>query len=114
MNRLRRLLLAHGGLPILWIALTVLVLIPVWLPRLLPMLDTPSHLALVRGWHSYHDPAYRIAEHYDLRIRIVPYVFFYATIHSLMYVFPLEVANKIFLSAYLILFPLGTLYVARA
>lgn len=113
-ERAKRALLAEGGLPLVWIALTIVVLIPVWYPRLLPMLDTPSHLALVRGWHSYHDPAYHISDYYTLRIRPVPYFLFYLLIHWLLYVFPIEIANKIFLSAYLILFPLSILSLARA
>lgn len=113
-GRVRALLLADGGLPIVWIALTCFALYPVWHQRLLPMLDTPNHLALARGWHDFHDPASRIAEFYELRVRVVPYYLFYGSIHLLMYVFSVETANKIFLSAYLILFPLSVLAMARA
>ena len=111
---LRQLVRWEGGLALVWLVLTIVALVPVWGQRLLPMLDTPSHLALARGWHSFHDPAFRIAEFYSLRIRPVPYVAFYGTIHLLMYVMPIEVANKLFLSAYLVLFPLAILSVARA
>src|SRR3954469_18658112 len=76
-RQLRRLLLAEGGLPIVWIALTVVALVPVWHQRMLPMLDTPNHLALIRGWHSFHDPSYKIADYYKLRVRPVPYFLFY-------------------------------------
>src|SRR5512140_2068704 len=111
---IRRLFKEHGLFIGIWVALTCAVLIPVWSQRLLPMLDTPNHLALVRGWHNYYDPSYRIAEYYDLRIRIVPYFLFYWSIHMLMYLFSIEVANKLFLSAYLILFPLAILYLSRS
>jgi hypothetical protein len=114
LQRLKRLLFAQGGLPIVWIVLTVMVLIPVWRQRLLPMLDTPNHLALVRAWHSFNDPTYKIADYYTLRVRPVPYILFYLTIHLLMYVVNIEIANKIFLSIYLILFPLSILALARA
>jgi hypothetical protein len=113
-DKIRRAALAEGGLPVAWIALTILCLIPVWHQRLLPMLDTPNHLALVRGWHNFHDPAWRISEYYDLRVKPVPYIMFYGAIHLLMKAFTIEAANKIFLSAYLILFPLSVLAVARA
>jgi hypothetical protein len=103
-----------GGLPIVWLALTVFLLVPVWHQRLLPMLDTANHLALVRGWHSYDDPSYRISEYYTLRIRPVPYFLFYLSIHLLMYLFSIEVANKLFLSAYLILYPISILAITRA
>jgi hypothetical protein len=114
LDRVKRLVLAEGGLPLVWVALTVLVLIPVWRQRLLPMLDTPNHLALVRGWHSFHDPEWRIAEYFDLRVKPVPYMLFYGALHLLMFMVKLETANKLFLSAYLILFPLSVLAVARA
>jgi hypothetical protein len=110
---MRRFFQQHGIFIGLWVALTCAVLIPVWSQRLLPMLDTPNHLALVRGWHNYSDPNYHLAEYYDLRIRIVPYFLFYWGIHMLMYVFSIEVANKLFLSAYLVLFPISILYLAR-
>jgi hypothetical protein len=112
--RVRAAFLAEGGLPLVWIALTAIALVPVWTQRLLPMLDTPSHLALARGWHSYHDAAYNIAKYYDLRIRPVPYIAFYAVIDALLYVCSIETANKLFLSAYLVLFPLSVLAIARA
>ena len=67
LRQLRRLFFAAGGLPIVWIGLTILVLVPIWHQRLLPHLDTPNHLALVRAWHSYHDASYNIAEYYRLR-----------------------------------------------
>jgi hypothetical protein len=110
---MRRLLQQHGVFIGIWVALTIAVLLPVWSQRLLPMLDTPNHLALVRAWHSYHDPSYHLAEFYDLRIRLVPYFLFYWSIHMLMYVFSIEVANKLFLSAYLVLFPLSILYLSQ-
>ncbi len=105
---------AEGGLPIIWLALTCVALYPVWRPRLLPLLDLPNHLALARGWHDYYDPASRVAEFYALRIRVVPYFLFYGAIHLLLYVVPIEVASKLFLSAYLVLFPLSLLTLARA
>ena len=63
-QRCRRWVVETGGLPLVWIALTVVALVPVWNQRLLPQLDTPNHLALVRGWHNYHDPRFHIADYY--------------------------------------------------
>jgi hypothetical protein len=113
-ERLVALLRAHDGLVLVWLALSLIVLLPIWNQRLLPMLDTPNHLALVRGWHNFHDPAYRIAEFYELRLRPVPYLLYYGALHLLMFVVHIEVANKLFLSAYLILFPLSVLALGRA
>ncbi len=99
----------------LFVLLTLASLLPVWSQRLLPMLDTPNHLALVRGWFSFCDPAYHISDFYTLRIKPVPYILFYASIHGLMQLhFSIETANKIFLSCYLVLFPLSVLYLLRS
>jgi hypothetical protein len=113
-EKLKRALLAEGGLPLVWLVLTAMLLIPVWHQRLLPMLDTPNHLALARAWHNFNDPTYRIMDYYTLRIKPVPYIFFYAFIHWFMYLFSIEVANKLFLSLYLILYPISVLALARA
>ncbi len=104
----------QGGLPLVWIALSALALVPIWAYRMLPMLDAPNHMALVSGWHHYHDPAWKISDWYTLRIRPVPYIFYYLSVHLLMYVVKVETANKIFLSAYVIVFPLSVLSLARA
>lgn len=114
LHQLKRLFLAAGGLPLIWITLTIVALVPIWHQRLLPHLDTPNHLALIRAWHSYHDPSYQIADSYNLRVRPVPYFLFYFTVHMLMYVVNIEVANKLFLSAYIVLYPLAILSLARA
>jgi hypothetical protein len=113
-QRVRRWVVATGGLPLVWVALTAIALIPIWNQRLLPQLDTPNHLALARGWHSFHDARYHISDYYSLRIRPVPYFLFYLAIHLLLYVCQIEIANKLFLSAYVILFPLSMLALARA
>ncbi len=81
---------------------------------MLPLFDTPSHLALARAWHSFSDPAYGIARHYSLSIEPVPYLFYYGFIHVLMYVAPIEIAHKLILSIHLIAFPLSVAFLARS
>jgi hypothetical protein len=99
---------------LLWILLTAVNLIPVWSQRLLPILDAPNHLALVRGWHSNADPTFGLSQYFAVRIRAVPYILFYAIIHFFMYAVNIETAYKLFLSLYLVLFPLSVLAVAKA
>jgi hypothetical protein len=113
-RRLARLLLAHQGLPLLWIALTAIALIPIWGQRLIPHVDAPNHLALIRGWHNYHQPAWHISDYFELRIRPVPYIAYYGLVHLLMYAFSIETAYKITLSLYVVLFPLSALALTRA
>jgi hypothetical protein len=94
--------------------LAVAALVPVWSARVLPMLDIPAHLALVRGWHDLGDASFRLGEHYALRIRPVPYLLYYACVNALMNVAPIEIANKLVLSAYLVLLPASVATLARA
>jgi hypothetical protein len=98
----------------LFALLAVVALLPVWSARVLPMLDIPAHLALVRGWHDIGDGSYRIAESYALRIRPVPYLLYYACVHGLMHVVSIETANKLVLSAYLLALPVSAATLARA
>jgi hypothetical protein len=113
-----RTILSRRGWPlvllVLWCLLTTVALIPVWHQRMLPLLDTPDHLALARAWHDYHDPASHLADYYTLRVRLVPYMLFYGLIHALLFVCKIEIANKLVLSGYLVLFPLSVLALARA
>ena len=74
---LQKIVNERGAFIAIWIALTIIAIMPIWTQRLLPQLDTPNHLALVRGWHSYNDPSFHVADYYDLRIRVVPYFLFY-------------------------------------
>ncbi len=112
--RWRELARGVGPLVPIWIALTLLSLLPIWHQRLLPMLDTPNPLALVRGWHDYANPQFHIRDFYDLRLKMVPYIFFYSTIWLLLFFVKIETANKIFLSLYIVLFSLSVLTLARA
>ena len=109
-DRVRRL----GWLPPLWLILTLLALMPIWSARLIPMLDSPNHLALVRAWHSFHDPQYRIAENFELHLRLAPYIAYYWINHMLMYVVSIETANRLVLSLYVVAFPLCALALTRA
>jgi len=103
-----------GWLVPLWIALTLLALMPIWSARLIPMLDTPNHLALIRAWHSFDDPRYRIAENFTLHIQLAPYLAYYWINHMLMYVVSIETANRLVLSLYVIGFPLCMLALVRS
>jgi hypothetical protein len=99
---------------IVFALLAVAALVPVWSARVLPMLDIPAHLALVRGWHDLGDASYRLGEHYALRIRPVPYLLYYACVNALMHVAPIEIANKLVLSVYLVALPASVATLARA
>ncbi len=105
---------ARGAFALVWIALCVALVAPLFVARTLPILDLPNHLALVRGWLSYHDPSYQIAEHYQLSVRPVPYLLFYAVCRGLAAWLDLELAGKLALAIYLLAFVHGALAIAIA
>jgi hypothetical protein len=101
-------------LMIVWLGCTTLVLLPIWIPRVLPMLDVPNHLAQIRAWHDHDHPAWHVGEYFDVRIHVVPYMLYHCLVHLLMFVVPIEIANKLCVSLYVVLFPLALRALARA
>lgn len=97
-----------------WVVLCVALLAPIFAARTLPILDLPNHLALVRGWVSFDDASYHIADHYLLRLRPVPYLLFYAVCRALAAVVEIELAGKLSLALYLLAFVHGALLLALA
>jgi hypothetical protein len=93
--------------------LTVATLVPIWIGHYLPLLDLPNHLSAIAVWHHHHDPRFDFDKYYDLNLSPLPYWAHYYVCHLLAYLFSVETANKIFLSAYAIALPAGTLAFAR-
>lgn len=110
MNRLRRLedpLLA-ATFTVLWIC----TLVPLWMPRFLPLLDIPNHLGAIAIWHRLSDPSWGYDRFYCLNLLPVPYWGHYFPVHLLAYLFPIETANRVYLSAYSLALPLGAVRLA--
>jgi hypothetical protein len=88
-------------------------LVPIWWPRFLPLLDLPDHLAAIAVWHRYGDASWQYAKYYDLNLLPVPYWGYFFPVHLLSYVFSIETANKLYLSAYALALPVGVALLAR-
>ncbi|HZS35976.1 MAG TPA: hypothetical protein VFF06_04080 [Polyangia bacterium] len=88
-------------------------LIPIWWPRFLPLLDLPDHLAAIAVWNRYHDPSWHYDKFYNLNLLPVPYWGYFFPVHLLSYVMPIEVANKVYLSAYALALPVGVALVGK-
>lgn len=87
---------------------------PIWIAKYLPLLDLPNHLAAVAIWHYHDDPNWDFARFYDLNLVPLPYWAHYYTVHLLTYVTrSVEVANKIFLTAYALALPAGAWALGR-
>jgi hypothetical protein len=88
--------------------------LPIWIAKYLPLLDLPNHLAAVAVWHYHDDPKWDFARFYDLNLVPLPYWAHYYTVHLLTYVTrSVEIANKIFLTAYAVALPAGAWALAR-
>ena len=88
--------------------------LPIWIAKYLPLLDLPNHLSAVAVWHYHDDPKWDFQRFYDLNLVPLPYWAHYYTVHLLTYVTrSVEVANKIFLTAYALALPAGAWALAR-
>jgi hypothetical protein len=94
---------------ILWIC----ALVPLWAPRFLPLLDMPDHLDAIAIWHRYHKADWGYSKYYELNLIPLPYWGYFLPVHLLSYVMPIEIANKVYLSAYALLLPVSTAVLAR-
>ena len=101
--------LFFGVFVVLWIC----ALVPLWAPRFLPLLDMPDHLDAIAIWHRYGHPDWGYSKYYDLNLIPLPYWGYFLPVHLLSYLMPIEIANKVYLSAYALLLPLSTALLAR-
>jgi hypothetical protein len=94
---------------VLWIC----ALVPIWVPRFLPLLDLPDHLDAIAIWHRFADPSWGYSKYYKLNLIPLPYWGYFFPVHLLSYLLPIEAANKVYLSAYALALPLATASLAR-
>ncbi len=104
----------HPLLTVLFVAAFLAQAIPIWLIRILPQGDIYQHLAVAEIIHNYHTPGSIYPELFKLPDFIKPNLLYYYTVHWLALVLPtavpLETANKIFLTLYVLLVPLSLAY----
>ena len=88
--------------------LAVATALPIWLVEYLPLLDLPNHLSAITVWHYHDDPNWHFAENYQLNLVPLPSWAHYYTVHLLTYLTrSVELANRIFLTAYAFAVPTG-------
>jgi hypothetical protein len=101
-------------LTLLLAALLVLLVSPIWRTRFLPLLDEPNHVASVYIFRYLREPSAHLSEWYARSFRPVPYASYHAALLGLSYVLPLQLANKVLQSAYVLSFPMaGWLWARR-
>ena len=72
-----------------------MAMIPLWVPRLLPLLDLPNHLAAITIWNNYHSPKWGFQRFYDLNTPLVPYWGYYFPVHTLSWIFSVETKRRL-------------------
>ncbi len=100
---------------LIFIALLVAHLIPIWWFQYFPSLDGPVHLSIADMFIKYDSPetpAFR--EFFEINTNPDPNLFIFAVLYVLMQIFPPLLAEKILLSGYVVLLPLALRYALRA
>ena len=86
---------------------------PLWVSVDLPLVDMPQHLHLISVLHRLDDPNTLYPELFAARRALTPYLGYYYPVHLLTWVVPLETANRLFLSAYVLGMPLSLAFLLR-
>jgi len=91
----------------------VLGVLPLWAAHQLPMVDLPQHLALISALHRLHDGTTLYPEVFSARGELTPYLGYYYLVSLLNWLFPLELANRLFLTAVVAGLPLSLGFLLR-
>ena len=106
---------ARGQLaPAAFGATLVLGVLPLWSARQLPMVDLPQHLHLISVLHRLNDPTTLYPEVFVARGELTPYLGYYHAVSLLNWLLPLELANRVFLTALVAGLPLAMAFLLRA
>ena len=100
--------------PILLGLLIVAYLLPIWLFTYFPTQDGVSHVYNSQILTEYNNPEYQFRDYYEINWYPFPNWLSHFSLAVLMFVFPPLIAEKIFLSLYVILFPLAIYYFLNA
>ncbi len=87
---------------------------PLWVASVLPMVDLPQHLHLISVLHRLEDPTTLYPELFAARNALTPYLGYYYLVSALNWLLPLEVANRVFLSAYVAGLSLSLAFLLRS
>ena len=80
---------------------------PLWAAQSIPLVDLPQHLHLISVLHRIDDATTLFPEYFSRRPQLTPYLGYYYSVSLLNWLFPLELANRIFLSLYVVGLPLS-------
>src|SRR6516225_11214496 len=89
-------------------------ILPLWVGPHLPMVDLPQHLHLISVLHRLNDPTTLYPQVFAARAELTPYLGYYYLVSLLSWVVPLEMANRLFLSAMVLGLPLAMAFLLRS
>jgi hypothetical protein len=91
----------------------VLGVVPLWAAHQLPMVDLPQHLALISALHRLDDVTTLYPAVFAARGELTPYLGYYHLVSALNWLLPLELANRLFLTAVVAGLPLSLAFLLR-
>jgi len=87
---------------------------PLYCARQLPMVDLPQHLHLISALHRLDDPTTLYPRVFATRGELTPYLGYYVLVDLLSWLVPLELANRLFLTAMVLGLPLAVAFLLRS
>lgn len=97
-----------------WLLALLAGVLPLWAGSHLPLVDLPQHLHLIAALHRLDDPTTLYPALFEARGELTPYLGYYYVVSLLNWLLPLDVANKVFLSAYVAGLPLSVAFLLRS
>lgn len=98
-----------------FLVLIIVHLIPIWSFKYFPSTDGPSHINNANVIREYYHPDRTVfREYYTLNNKLEPTWFLHLILAGLMYLASAAIAEKILLTAYVILLPFSIRYALRA
>ncbi len=95
--------------------LLLIHLLPIWIFHHMPTSDGPAHVGNAYLLRHYQDPSYpQFRRYYELNPKPVPNYMTHLVLMAFMYVVSPGIAEKLFLSVYVILLPLAARYALAA
>ena len=96
-----------------WVVGLTAGLVPLWIPRRLPIVDLPEHLHLISVMQRLTDPTTLYPEFFQLRKGFTSYLGYYYSVDALSAFMTLEIANRVFLSLCVLSLPLSVAFLLR-
>jgi hypothetical protein len=91
-------------------ALALLAVAPLFCVAYPPLQDLPQHLAAVRVLHDFSSPEYRFQEFFELQLGRTQYLTFYLVAHLFAYAFGVLLATKLVVAAGIVGLPYAMRY----